>query len=89
MNVPGDFMCVNVMFDTNCEVSDIIKTTYRPCGQVKVETNRYGQNCDVENKNLEIPCFHLSLGWNVLHGCLMSSMSNLLNITRSQVFRVS
>ena len=33
LNVPGDFMCVNVMFDTSCEVTDVVKTTYRPCGQ--------------------------------------------------------
>ena len=33
LNVPGDFMCVNVMFDTSCEVPDVVKTTYRPCGQ--------------------------------------------------------
>ena len=33
LNVPGDFMRVNTMFDTSYEVPGIIKTTYRPCGQ--------------------------------------------------------
>ena len=51
LNVPGDFMCVNVILDTSCEVSDIIKRT------VKVVTNRCGRNCDVENKKTENPWF--------------------------------
>ena len=85
LNVPGDFMCVNTMFDTSCEVPGIIKVTYRPCGQCPD-----GQSHDKsiwlklwsrKQKNLEIRVFRLSLAWSALHGCLVSSVSNLLNIT--------
>ena len=33
LNVPGDFMCVNVMLDMSYEAPDIVKTTYGPCGE--------------------------------------------------------
>ena len=85
LNIPGDFMCVNVMFDTSCEVSDIIKTTYRPCGQYPDGESRdksiWSKLWCRKQKTLKIRVFRLSLACSALHGCLMRSVSNLLNTT--------
>ena len=88
LNVPGDFMCENVMFDTNHEAPDITKTTYRPCGQPVNGQSRdksmWSKLWSRKRKTLKIRVFRfrrLFLAWSALHGCLVSSASNLLDIT--------
>ena len=72
LNVPGDFMCVNVMCDMSCEVSDVIKMTYRPCGQCtdgQSRANRCG-------RNLENPCFPFICRVERVALVLVNSVSN-------------
>ena len=96
MNVPGDFMCVNIMFDTSCEVTDTIKMIYRPCGQCpdgQSRENRCGRNAEVLEKpkteNLENPCFPYIYRVERVALMLVDSVSNLLKIrTPIQVFCV-
>ena len=58
LNVPGDFMCVNVMFDTSCEVSDIMWTVPRRSKSWQIDMVKI---VIPKIKNLNIRVLRLSL----------------------------